>query len=98
MKGYFMYGVVVSYEKYMEADTGHTIEEVLINTNDVQGIFTGRDNDFVIVGQVLKEVNEETIEPHEVPVMFDWEEVLVKGRVNDKFGLEGEFHYYYITR
>ena len=98
MKGYFMYGIVLSYEKYLEADTGNTIEEFLINTHKVQGVFTGRDNKFVIVGVVLKEVTETTPEPHEVPVMNVWEEAVVAEDVKQEFGVNGDFHYYYITR
>ena len=98
MKGYFMYGIVLSYEKYLEADTGNTIEEFLINTHKVQGVFTGRDNKFVIAGVVLKEVTEETPEPHEVPVMNGWEEAVVVEDVRLEFGITGDFHYYYITR
>ena len=98
MKGYFMYGIVLSYEKYLEANTGNTIEEVLINTHKVQGVFTGRDNKFVIVGIVLKEVTEKTLEPHEVPVMETWEESVVVEDVKMEFGVTGDFHYYYITR
>jgi len=98
MKGYFMYGIVVSYATYLESKTGNTIEEFLINTEDVQGVFTGRDNDFVIVGKVLKEVNPETQDPHEVPVMTRTGERMVAADVEEKFGIAGEAHYYYITR
>ena len=97
-----MYGMVVSYKDYLELDGGHTIEEVLINTNEVQGVFTGRDSDFVIMGRVLKEVDETTEEPHEVPTLKEWEEDGVRIEVFTKFHLplikKENFHYYYITR
>jgi hypothetical protein len=98
MKGYFMYGIVVSYETYLDSKTGNTIEEVLINTEDVQGIFAGRDSDFVIVGTVLREVTPETEEPHEVPVMTRTGEAMILERVRDKFGITGDGHYYFVTR
>ena len=93
-----MYGIVVGYKTYLESKTGNTIEEFLINTEDVQGVFTGRDSDFVIVGKVLKVVTPETEEPHEVPVMERWGEMVVLSDVKKKFGISGEGHYYYITR
>jgi len=98
MKGYFMYGIVVSYDDYMDADSGNTIEEVIINTEHVQGIFAGRDSDFVIVGKVLKEVTPETAEPHEVPVMTRTGEAMVINDVKERFGISGEGHYYFVTR
>ena len=99
MKGYFMYGIVVSYETYINTNSGkNTIEEMMINTNDVQGIFTGRGADFVIVGTVLKEVDPETQDPHEVPVMTRTGESMVANQIEEKFGISGEAHYYYITR
>lgn len=98
MKGYFMYGIVVSYNTYLESKTGNTIEEILINTEDVQGIFAGRDSDFVIVGKVLKNIDENTSEPHEVPVIDRWNEIVITSEVKKKFGISGEAHYYFITR
>lgn len=98
MKGYFMYGIVVSYETYLDSKTGNTVEEVLINTQDVQGIFAGRDSDFVIVGTVLREVNPETEEPHEVPVMTRTGEAMIMEKVKKKFGITGDAHYYFVTR
>jgi len=93
-----MYGIVVSYETYLDSKTGNTIEEVIINTEHVQGIFAGRDSDFVIVGKVLKEVTPETAEPHEVPVMTRTGEAMVINDVKERFGISGEGHYYFVTR
>ena len=98
MNGYFMYGIVVSYETYLESKTGNTIEEVIINTEDVQGVFTGRDNNFVIVGKILKEVTPETEQPHEIPVMNRYDEDAIHAEVKQKFSIIGTGHYYYITR
>ena len=93
-----MYGIVISHDKYLETDTGNTIEEVLINTQEVQGVFAGRDSDFVIVGSVLKEVDADTPEPHEVPVLTRWEEIVIESRIKKKFGISGYCHYYFVTR
>ena len=98
MRGYFMYGIVVSYETYLDSKTGNTIEEVIINTENVQGIFAGRDSDFVIVGKVLKEVTPETEEPHEVPVLEQWDELVIKADIKKRFGIGGDAHYYFVTR
>jgi len=98
MKGYFMYGIAVNFNDYLNAKIGNTIEEVIANTDEVQGIFAGRDSDFVIVGRVLKNVDEDTAEPHEVPVLDRWEEIVVLANVKKKFDISGEGHYYFITR
>lgn len=98
MKGYFMYGIVVSYETYLNSKTGNIIEEHIINTEDVQGIFTRRDSEFVIVGRVLNEITPETEEPHEIPVMGKQDEQLIIADVKQRFGITGETHYYFITR
>lgn len=98
MTGYFMYGIVISYETYLDSKTGNTIDEVIINTKHVQGIFAGRDSDFVIVGKVLKEVTPETEEPHEVPVLTGTGEDMIEALVKEKFGITGDAHYYFVTR
>ena len=98
MKGYFMYGSVLSYEKYMEADTGNTIEEVLINTDKVQGIFAGRNTEFVIVGSILKVVDEKSSEPHEVPILDRVKRQGILMEIFGNFGVTEPCHYYYITR
>ena len=64
----------------------------------MQGIFAGRDSDFVIVGNVLREINSETEEPHEVPVMSRTGEAMVLDRVRAKFGITGDGHYHFVTR
>jgi len=98
MKGYFMYGIVVSYETYLGSKTGNCIEEFIINTEDVQGIFIGRDSKFVIVGKLLKEVMVEIKESHEIPVMRKEDEISTISDIKQRFGITGEANYYFIIR
>ena len=94
---YFMYGIVVMYEEYLETKTSNTIEELLKNTEDVQGIFTGRYEDFVIVGKILKYVDGSK-NPHIVPELSLHERMIIEKQINEKFGITGESHYYFIKK
>lgn len=93
---YFMYGIVVPYRKYKER-----IEEFNPD-DDVQGIFSGRDGKFIILGKVLSCTDEEypligDELPYEVPVLDKIDEIIIQSLVKDKYGVEGIFHYYFIT-
>ena len=93
---YFMYGILVSYQAYLDIKTTHVIDDVLKGDDGIQGIFTGRDKEFMIIGQVL-----ETVENKEgavvVPELNPAQISVVRGMVNKKYGIHGEFHYYFIT-
>lgn len=96
MNRYFMYGILVPYSKYLEINTIHTIEDVLEGSDDIQGIFTGRDSDFMIIGKVIETVENDN--PHIIPELNDFEMNKIKNLVNEKYELSGEFHYYFVTK
>ena len=93
-----MYGTLVSYDNYLEIKTGNTIEELVENHDDIQGIFIGRNGDFVIVGVVLDAVNMGKDEGMIVPELTSEEESLTRVTIEEKFGITGEFHYYFIRK
>ena len=93
---YFMYGILVSYQAYLDLRTTHTVDDVLRGDDGIQGIFTGRDKEFMIVGQVLETVENED-EAIVVPELNPAQMNVVRGMVNKKYGMRGEFHYYFIT-
>ena len=96
---YFMYGMLVSYNTYLETRTKNTIADVLNdNDDDIQGIFTGRNGDFMIVGKVLNMVNYENKEPLIVPELEVVDELIIRNTVIERYGFNGEFHYYLITK
>ena len=97
MKQFFMYGILMSYKTYLDLETGHTIEDVLKGDDGIQGIFTGRNGDFIIIGKVLGTV-EDNNEPHKIPEIDVNEQGEIEGDVYAQFGLEGEYHYYFIKK
>jgi hypothetical protein len=99
MKQYFMYGILISYHTYLEIDTKHTqtIDDILRGDDGIQGIFTGRDGDFIIIGKILGTVDEYT-ETYVVPEIDVNEQGEIEGSVFAQFGLEGDFHYYFIKK
>lgn len=98
MKQYFMYGILVSYNVYLETETNNTVDDILKEDNGIQGIFTGRNGDFMIVGKVLKTIGVNDKEPLIVPELSALDELVVKNLVNKKYNFIGEFHYYFIRK
>jgi len=90
-----MYGILISYQKYLDIKTILSIDDVLKGDDGIQGIFTGRNGDFMIIGKVLGTV-EDNNEPHVVPEIDAVEQQGIKLSVFAQFGLESEFHYYFI--
>jgi cytoskeletal protein CcmA (bactofilin family) len=90
-----MYGILVSYNTYLELSVNRTVEDVLKGNDGIQGIFTGRNGDFMIIGKVLGTVKNDK-EPYVVPEIDVNEQGEIEGSVYAQFGLEGEFHYYFI--
>ena len=97
MNQYFMYGILVSYKSYLDLETTPTIEDVLKGDDGIQGIFTGHNGEFMIIGKVLGTV-EDNNEPHVVPEIDVNEQGEIEGSVYAQFGLEGEFQYYFIKK
>jgi len=96
-KQYFMYGVLISFKSYLDTKTNQTLEDVLKDDDYIQGIFTGRDGDFMIVGQVL-EIVEDNDEPLIVPQLLSAEEKHTRVTVEERYGIYGDFHYYFIKK
>ena len=95
---YFMYGVLISYQAYLELKTIISIEDVLKGDDDVQGIFTGRNSDFLIIGKVLKNIDEQDTKPLIVPELQENEMIFIKSTINKKYGIHGHFNYYFVTK
>ena len=98
MKQYFMYGILVSYSTYLELNENKTVEDVLKGDDGIQRIFTGRDGDFMIIGKVLGTVEDYDGEPYVVPEINVNEQGEIEGSVYAQFGVEGDFHYYFIKQ
>jgi len=97
MNQYFMYGILVSYDTYREATTKYTIADVLTqDEDDIRGVFTGRDGDFMIVGKILRTLDTENKEPLIIPELDAVDELIIKNIVTERYGFKGEFHYYFI--
>ena len=94
---YFMYGTIVSYKAYLDLRTMCVVDDIFEPNNDIQGIFTGRDAEFIIVGKVL-ETKENNGDAHVVPELNDAEINIVRGLIKMKYGIQGEFHYYFVNK
>lgn len=90
-----MYGTLISYQKYLDIKTILSIDDVLKGDDKIQGIFTGRNGDFMIIGKVLETI-EDNDEPLIVPELDETQEIFVKSMVNKRYKIHGEFHYYFI--
>ena len=93
---YFMYGILISYQKYLDIKTILSIDDVLKGNDGIKGIFTGRNGDFMIIGKVLETLDVDDKEPLVVPELSANDERVIKNLVKEKYGLDGWFHYYFI--
>lgn len=83
----FVYGLVVNFKDFFETNHGFSIADVLNLENDeVQGIFTGRDGEFIILGKVIQK-----------PELTNKEKSEIRKKVKSKFGFDGNFYYYCIV-
>ncbi len=91
---YFMYGISVPYKDYKDWN---------LNPNeDIFCLFDSRDGKYIIIGRVLEQTNTDKPylgykEPFIVPELEEIDKLIIKNSVKQEFGLEGEFHYYFIT-
>ena len=97
-KQFFMYGILVSHQAYLEMETAPTIDEVLKGDNGIQGIFTGRNGDFIIIGMVLEYVKDPYTLTCVVPELLSAEESLIRVTISERYNIAGEFHYYFIRK
>jgi hypothetical protein len=68
-----------------------------IISNEIHGIFTGRDGEFVIVGKMLKSIDKYNKEPLIVPELSQTDEIIVRTSVENSYGFKGDFHYYFVN-
>ena len=95
MKGqYFMYGILVPYDRYKKWEEGTGRKFPVGTYGDIFCSFNGRDGKYVIVGKKIRASNNES--PILVPELTAFEEHEIRLSVLDKFGFEGNFHYYYV--
>jgi len=98
-KRYFMYGTVMTYSTYLQTSShDETIEDVLQSFDNIEGMFTGRNGEFVIMGKILKTVDTVDGTPLVIPQLSRDEEKMVEVGVDVNFRIRGEYHYYFIIK
>lgn len=78
--------------------TLYKVEDVFKDDSEMQGIFTGRNSEFIIIGKVLESVDDNDSNTHVVPELNDAEELIIRGIIKQKYGITGEYHYYFIKK
>jgi hypothetical protein len=88
-----------TYEKFMNEDI--FIDNENIDEN-IYCLFDGRDGRFIIIGRVLDKSNDNemlgTDEPIKIPELSNFEILYIKSLVKKNFNVDGEFHYYFVTK
>ena len=89
-----------TFEEFMKESTDNRI---VYNKEGIFCLFDGRDGRFIIIGQVLlKSDNENPFlgneEPISVPEFDEIDKIFIEASVKEHFGLEGDFHYYFVTK
>ena len=97
-KQYFMYGTIVSYQSYLDMRTLYVIDDVFDENSEIQGIFTGRDAEFIIIGKVLETIEDKDGNAHVVPELNEAQELVLRGMINQKYGIRGDYHYYFVKK
>ena len=103
---YFMYGTIVSYKEYEERVENpmkySNMRIFLDEDEEIHGIFTGRDGNFIILGKVLESMyddrEDDTNEPRIIPELEPVDMHIIKKMIEDMYGITGDFHYYFITK
>ena len=88
---YFIYGTLVSSEWYKNWKEN---EDEKFFDDDISVSFSGRDGKHLIIGRILNETNNEY--PIVVPELDEVDRLIIMNSVKKNYGLEGEFHYYFI--
>ena len=98
-KQYFLYGIMLTWEEYLEMRKPNTtVADVLKGDENVDGIFGGRDGEFMIIGVNLGTVEDSDKKPYRVPQLEVAEESLTRVTIEEKYGIIGEFHYYFVKK
>ena len=104
LEEYFVYGILVPYNWYLEWETKtgrgfyHTFADFIgFNSEyDIACLFDNRDGKFIIIGKILEKVNDNN--PIIIPILADVDMFLIRNSIKSFFGLEGEFHYYFVKK
>lgn len=96
---YFIYGISMPYDRYLELNGGDdNIIKRIINNNDISTVFDTRNGKCIIIGRVLNETNNDM--PIVVPILDDIDELIIQNMISNifdiDFDIDGDFHYYYI--
>jgi hypothetical protein len=103
---YFMYGISVPYNWYKEWETKTGRSFPVGVYGNIFCLFNGRDGRYIIIGKVLERTDIEDNnpsymgfkEPLIVPELEEVDKIIIQNSVKEQFGLEGEFHYYFVTQ
>ena len=101
---YFVYGILVPYNWYKEwEEKNHRnfhsafADYIGFNAeNDIACLFDNRDEKFIIIGKILEKVNNDN--PIIIPELDDINMELIRYSIKSIFGLEGDFHYYFVKK
>ena len=99
---YFMYGIIVSYKEYQERVANpmkySNMRIFLDEDEDIHGIFTGRDGEFIILGKVLENIYDDNDDPRIIPELEPVDMHIIEKLIQDRYGITGDFHYYFIRK
>lgn len=88
-----------TFEDFME---DNAYDNIIRHTDGIFCLFDGRDGRYIIIGRVLAKTSDDfpflgSDEPLMVPDMEDDEKMIIEDSVFTYFGLEGDFHFYFVT-
>ena len=102
---FFMYGIIVSYKEYEERVVNpmkySNLRIFIDDDEEIRGIFTGRDGNFIIIGKILESMvdsNNDGREPLIVPELESIDRLIIEKSIKERYGFTGEFHYYFIAK
>ena len=88
-----------TFDKFMEDNAYDTITK---HKDGIFCLFDGRDGRYIIIGRVLQKTDDDqpflgSDEPLQVPKMEEHEKIIIEDSVFRHFGLEDDFHHYFVT-
>jgi len=91
---YFMYGLLVPYDKYKKWETDMHKNFPVGIYGDIFCFFESRERKYMMVGKKIKTASNDN--PILVPELTETEENEIKYSILNKFGFEGDYHYYFV--
>jgi len=95
-KQYIMYGILVPYNKFLGLGDNYGRLNISNNNDEIRGVFTGRNGEFIIIGKVLDGINSKSKEPIIVPELDEIDTIIIEKNIKEEYNLEGDFHYYFV--